>query len=135
MQNTYLTNDERDLMTHISRFGSSGYPLVKMGKSWSWNYRDSISSAEKFPTKKAAVSSFEAYHQSLIDQYALESIDASFREWLREVAELNGEKLFDTFLRWRQYCRDCQSFDQSPVKFEFLNWNGLKDPSYVGVPA
>ncbi len=131
MQNTYLTNDERDLMTHIGLFGSSGYPLVKMGKSWSWNYRDSISSAEKFPTKKAATASFEAYHQSLIDTYGFENMDPNFREWVVAIAGANAERPFDIFLRWRKYCRDCQGFDQSPVKFEFLNWNGLKDPTYA----
>ena len=130
-QPKYLTADERDLMTHISRFGSSGYPLVKLGKSWSWNYRDSISSAEKFPTRKAAIASFEAYHSTLIDQYALESIDPGFRTWLEEIAHLNSQKLFDVFLLWRKYCRDCQGFDQSPVMGEFLQWNNLQEPERV----
>lgn len=130
MENTavqYLTSYERDLMTHISRFGASGYPVIRVGKSWSWSFRDDIASAKSFPTKKAAIASFEAYHQSLIDQYALENIDSGFREWLKAVGEANERTVFQVFVLWRKYCKDCQNFDQSPVKFEFLQWNQLKE--------
>lgn len=62
-----LTEDEKSLMTHISRFGSDGYPVAKVGSHhWVWGPFRSIKGAPVvFPTKKQAVQSFENYMDSL----------------------------------------------------------------------
>ena len=34
-----LTEDENALLTHISRWGSDGYPLNHLKRGWTWDYR------------------------------------------------------------------------------------------------
>ena len=69
-----LSEDERGLMTHISRWGSDGYPVHKVGsKHWVWGPFRSINGAPVcFPTKKQAVESFEKYMDSLRERYGYE---------------------------------------------------------------
>lgn len=71
-----LSADERDLMTHVTMFGSAGYPIAKLGRKWWWKYRD-LQAAILYPTKTKAVESFEAYYDVLRDVHAYES-------WLRD---------------------------------------------------
>lgn len=56
-----LLEDERALMTHVTMFGSDGYPVARVGsRHWSWSFR-SLSSPRVFPTKREATASLEAY--------------------------------------------------------------------------
>jgi hypothetical protein len=59
-----LTRDERDLLTHISRFGSDGYPVGKVGSMWRWSYRDTHSE-RAYTSKKQATQNFEQYLETL----------------------------------------------------------------------
>ena len=65
-----LTTDERDLLTHISMWGSDGYPVKKLGPKWTWSYRSISGPPVLFKTRRGAVASFEAFHQVLIDALA-----------------------------------------------------------------
>lgn len=67
-----LTNDELQLLKHISMFGSTGYPVRKFrsGK-WTWGpFRSIQGPPTVFKTKREALASFEAFHQVLLDAYA-----------------------------------------------------------------
>lgn len=55
-----LTEAERRLMTHVSMFGSAGYPLRKLGRKWTLDH-DAIPHAPLYATKRAAVEAFEIY--------------------------------------------------------------------------
>ena len=61
----------------------------------------------------------------------LADIHPDFRQWLESVGKANGKGPMQVYELWRKYARDCQAYDQSPVKFEFLQWNELKDPAEV----
>lgn len=65
-----LTTDERNLLAHISMWGSDGYPVRKLGAKWTWSYRSISGPPVLFKTKREAVASFEAFHQVLIDALA-----------------------------------------------------------------
>lgn len=66
-----LTEDEAFVMTHWSMWGSTGYPVVKRGRSW---WVDGIRGLGKTPvaykTRKAAWAQWEAYIDTLIDRKA-----------------------------------------------------------------
>ena len=67
-----LTADERDLLAHISMWGSDGYPVRKTGRHWAWGPWRSVNGPPTcFKTKREAVASFEAFHQVLIDALAV----------------------------------------------------------------
>jgi hypothetical protein len=56
-----LVEDEQSLVTHISRWGSDGYPIKKAGRRhWTWSYR-SLEAPVLYPTKTKATAAFEAY--------------------------------------------------------------------------
>ena len=66
-----LSDDERDLMNHITRFGSDGYPINKTCRGWSWGpWRGIKGPPVIYRTKREAVASFEAYHTILLDRNA-----------------------------------------------------------------
>jgi hypothetical protein len=69
-----LTELESFMLNHISRFGSTGYPVQKVGSHhWSWQYGngdDSHACPVVFPTKKQAVASFEGHLEILRDKKA-----------------------------------------------------------------
>lgn len=64
MYNT-LNADENQLVTHISRWGSTGYPVHPVGSAWSWSFL-TLNTPLLFRSKKAASQDFEEYHQSLL---------------------------------------------------------------------
>lgn len=65
-----LTEDECFILTHISHFGSEGYPITRTGsRRWSWEYRGH-GCPVTFPTKKQAVRSFEQHLDILRDKLA-----------------------------------------------------------------
>ena len=63
-----LTTDERDLMTHISRWGSDGYPIRKLKRGWIWEYRGIKGPPLIFKTKRESIQSFEAFHRTLLER-------------------------------------------------------------------
>jgi len=67
-----ISEDERALLTHITMWGSDGYPITKLrnGHGWYWNYRSIKGPPVIFKTRKAAVASFEAFEGILIDAIA-----------------------------------------------------------------
>ena len=76
-----LTDDERDLMAHIRMWGSTGYPVRKLGRRWTWGYRESISAPHVYTTKREAVASFDTFMSVLRSCYAAEM-------YRRNVAEM-----------------------------------------------
>jgi len=49
-------------MTHVSMWGSDGYPVRKLGRGWTWGpWRSVKGPPTVFQTKRAAVASFEAF--------------------------------------------------------------------------
>lgn len=48
----------------------------------------------------------------------------SFQDEINVLAELSGKSVESVLSDWRKYSQECQSFDQSPVMFEFCEWYG-----------
>lgn len=68
---TALTDNERHLMTHISRFGSDGYPIEKLGRGWVWQRAFGAGGSPiVYRTKREATHAFEAYMSILRDRLA-----------------------------------------------------------------
>jgi hypothetical protein len=67
-----ITENERALLNHISRWGSSGYPVAKCGSHhWAWGPFLSIQGAPVvFKTKRECVQSFENFLEVLRDAVA-----------------------------------------------------------------
>ena len=66
-----ITEAERALMTHITRWGSDGYPVYKCGsKHWAWGRTGVNGPPVVFPTKRAAIASFERFYDVLLDAHA-----------------------------------------------------------------
>jgi len=65
-----LTDDERSLLTHVTMWGSDGYPIQKLRRGWTWSYRGIAGPPVVFKTKREAVASFEAFESILIDATA-----------------------------------------------------------------
>ena len=61
-----ITEDEKELLVHWSRFGSDGYPVKKLGRGWHWSYRGIKGPPKIFRTKREAVTSCEAFIDVLI---------------------------------------------------------------------
>ena len=51
-----------------------------------------------------------------------ETVCAEFRTWMAEVGAPTGKTIEQVYKLWHDYCVTCQNYDQSPVKFEFLEW-------------
>jgi hypothetical protein len=66
-----LTEDEAALLVHVTRWGSDGYPVRKLGSRWVWGpFRSVNGPPVVFKTKRDAVASFEAFESVLIDAKA-----------------------------------------------------------------
>jgi len=50
------------------------------------------------------------------------SVAPEFRAWLAETGKPSGKTMEQVYALWRKYSADCESFDQSPVQCEFLDW-------------
>lgn len=58
-----LTDDEIALCYHVTRFGSAGYPVERVGRRWHWRAWRSVKGAPvSYTTKRAAVAAFESWH-------------------------------------------------------------------------
>lgn len=76
-----LTDDERALMSHISMWGSDGYPVQKIASRWHWReWRSIRGSPIVYRTKHEAVAAFEAYMAMLRERYAEERYEAAIAE-------------------------------------------------------
>ena len=64
-----VTEEEKRLLTHVSMFGSDGYPIQKLGGKWQIDH-SAIHHPVLFKTKKEAVSAFEAFHDVLLEALA-----------------------------------------------------------------
>ena len=57
-----------------------------------------------------------------------------FQKRVNKLAEHSALDVEGIYSLWRKYADDCQGYDQSPVMFEFIQWN--KDQlGIVDVPA
>jgi hypothetical protein len=67
-----ITANEKELIDHISRWGSDGYPIQKCkGGKWIWFEFFGVKGAPTvYKTKREAVAAFEDFHQILLDAYA-----------------------------------------------------------------
>lgn len=64
-----LSEDEAGLLTHISRWGSDGYPVRRLARRWTWEFR-SLRAPTLYRTKGQAVAAFEGYLDVLRDAKA-----------------------------------------------------------------
>ena len=62
-----ITEDEKDILVHWSRWSSDGYPVKKLGRGWTWDYRGIKGPPKVFRTKREAVASFQAFIDVLLD--------------------------------------------------------------------
>lgn len=66
-----ISAEELDLLNHISRWGSDGYPIFKRGRKW---WVDPFFGTGGFPTgyrtKRDAIAQFESYVSILLDKAA-----------------------------------------------------------------
>lgn len=66
-----LTDGEAELLCHISRWGSDGYPIERVGRSWHWRtWRTVRGSPIVYKTKRAATEAFEAWHDLALRRWA-----------------------------------------------------------------
>ncbi len=72
MTTTLLTKDERSFLTHMSRWGSEGYPIRKLKKGgWLWDEFFNIKGAPTvYRTKRDVTTAIERYIDGLIDKEA-----------------------------------------------------------------
>ena len=74
-----LTPDEAALCTHISRFGSDGYPVRKLGREWTWDFR-SLKAPTLYDRKWKAIEAFETFHLILLGVRGLVAQESALRE-------------------------------------------------------
>lgn len=69
-----LNENEKALWAHVRRWGSSGYPIQKMGSRWFWREAFGVKgSPVAYKTKRAAVAVFEAWMDLKREQLGLEA--------------------------------------------------------------
>jgi hypothetical protein len=66
-----ITEDENDLVAHVMRWGSDGYPVHKLGRGWVWGpFRSVNGPPTMFKTKREATANFEMFLDVLRDAKA-----------------------------------------------------------------
>jgi len=65
-----LTEDQANLLTYITHFGSNGYPIRKIGREWTWSYLSISGIPVPVKTKREAIRSFKVYIDILLDKLA-----------------------------------------------------------------
>ena len=50
-----------------------------------------------------------------------------FVDFLYDIASKNDREGDDVYQMWREYSEKCTCMDQSPIRYEFLNWYKLKE--------
>jgi len=65
-----LSEAENNFLRHISRWGSSGYPIQKLSSGkWIWNDCWGCKGAPTvYKTQREVTEAIERYHQSLLDR-------------------------------------------------------------------
>lgn len=98
-----LTHDERALLTHVTMWGSTGYPLqkIKNGRRWTWCYR-SLSAPQLYKSRRECLAAFEQYLGVLRDCAAGEA----FRRAKLEKAARDA--------RLQRLCMSLGVFERSP---------------------
>lgn len=67
----HLTEGENEFLRHMTRWGSDGYPVRKVGRHWLWYEVFGVKGAPTcYATKKAACAAVEAYLGILRDKTA-----------------------------------------------------------------
>jgi len=62
-----LTDDEAALLYHVTRWGSDGYPVRKLGRGWIVDQWRSVKGPPVvYKTKRAAVAQFDAWLESAL---------------------------------------------------------------------
>ena len=65
-----LSEDEAALMCHITRWGSSGYPIQRVGRRWHWiDCLGVRGSPISYRTKKAATEAFEGWYALALERW------------------------------------------------------------------
>lgn len=70
-----------------------------------------------------------AYNESFFERITdanRSPLHPDFVEFIYHTADLNIKTPTEIWQLWKAYSLQCQGMDQSPVKSEFLDWNGLK---------
>lgn len=64
-----LTEGERELLKHVSMWGSDGYPIRRLGsRHWGWGDAYGVKGPPTvFKTKREAVASFERFYDVLLE--------------------------------------------------------------------
>lgn len=75
-----LTADETALLSHVTMFGSDGYPLQKVKSGWTWGYRGVQGPPVVFRTKREAAASLEAFLAVLREANGRQAQAAAIRE-------------------------------------------------------
>jgi hypothetical protein len=75
-----ISEDERALMTHVTMWGSDGYPVRKLGRGWTWDYRSIKGPPIVYRTKRAAVTQLESFLTVLREAYAEEAYERAVQE-------------------------------------------------------
>jgi hypothetical protein len=52
-------------MEHVTRWGSDGYPVSKLGSGWTWGWDTVPGPPKVFRTKREAVAHFELFESIL----------------------------------------------------------------------
>jgi hypothetical protein len=87
-----ITDDERQLMTHWGMWGSDGYPINKLKRGWTWGPYLSVNGPPTvFKTKRAAVASFEAFIDILLEALGQEA-KARYEEEHKGESQCNQEQ-------------------------------------------
>jgi len=65
-----LSDDEGALVYHVGRFGSSGYPVAKLGSRWVvTDWRSVKGPPTAYRTRREAVAQFEAWHALALERW------------------------------------------------------------------
>lgn len=66
-----LSEGEQAWLRHMTMFGATGYPVVKMGRKWWVNSAFGVGGCPSpFKTKREASAFCDRYHQLLLDRMA-----------------------------------------------------------------
>ena len=67
----HLSTAENDFLQHMMRFGSDGYPIQKIKRSWHWMEFWGVKCAPTvYKTKREAMAAVERYVDILVDRVA-----------------------------------------------------------------
>lgn len=77
---TPINDSEAALLSHVTRWGADGYPIVKRGRSWWWDEAYGVKgSPTPYKTKAAAVAAFEVWHDLARERFRDQSAAARER--------------------------------------------------------